>query len=88
MVTTQGLERQESKEPSPVKGEGAVYRKPASRSGGGGAVSKESTPLRRHRGAKQAGQQGGGAVLKESIAQGGQEWCVRGLAPETQCHRP
>ncbi|UTT90338.1 hypothetical protein NDA17_004647 [Ustilago hordei] len=30
MVTTQGLERQESKEPSPVKGEGAVYRELAS----------------------------------------------------------
>ena len=29
MVTTQGLERQESKEPSPVKGEGAGYRSPA-----------------------------------------------------------
>ncbi|SPC66257.1 uncharacterized protein UHOD_12000 [Ustilago sp. UG-2017b] len=47
MVPTQGLEKQESKELSPVKGEGAVYRKPASRSGGGGAVSKESTQLRR-----------------------------------------
>ena len=32
MVTTQGLERQESKEPSPVKGEGAVYRRPANSS--------------------------------------------------------
>ncbi|SYW74373.1 uncharacterized protein UHO2_01238 [Ustilago hordei] len=32
MVTTQGLERQEPKEPSPVKGEGAVYRELASRS--------------------------------------------------------
>ena len=53
MVTTQGLERQESKELSPVKGEGAVYRKLASRSCRGGAVSKESTQLKRHRGAKQ-----------------------------------
>ncbi|CCF50013.1 uncharacterized protein UHOR_14149 [Ustilago hordei] len=32
MVTTQGLKRQESKEPSLVKGEGAVYRELASRS--------------------------------------------------------
>ena len=32
MVTTQGLERQESKELSPVKGEGAVYRTLAGRS--------------------------------------------------------
>ena len=48
MVTTQGLERQEPKELSLIKGEGAV--------------SKESTPLKRHRGAKQ----GGGAVSKES----------------------
>ncbi|SPC64912.1 uncharacterized protein UHOD_12304 [Ustilago sp. UG-2017b] len=46
-VTTQGLERQESKEPSPVEGGGAVYRRPASRSRGGGAVSKEATQLRR-----------------------------------------
>ncbi|SOV01591.1 uncharacterized protein UDID_18133 [Ustilago sp. UG-2017a] len=35
--------------------EGAVYRKLASRSRGGGAVSKELIQLRRHRGAKQAG---------------------------------
>ncbi|KAJ1590874.1 hypothetical protein NDA11_003643 [Ustilago hordei] len=39
MVTTQGLERQEPKELSLIKG--------------GGAVSKESTQLKRHRGAKQ-----------------------------------
>ncbi|SPC63047.1 uncharacterized protein UHOD_11865 [Ustilago sp. UG-2017b] len=32
MVPTQGLEKQESKEPSPVEGGGAVYRRPASKS--------------------------------------------------------
>ena len=41
MVTTQGLERQEPKELSLINGEGAV--------------SKELTQLKRHRGAKQAG---------------------------------
>ncbi|SOV04945.1 uncharacterized protein UDID_17239 [Ustilago sp. UG-2017a] len=60
MVTTQGLERQEPKEPSLVKGKEQCI------------------------GNRQVGPEEEEQCRRSRHSSGGQEWCVRGRAPETQ----